>query len=77
MSRESKNFSKRMGDLSSALKRVGEQAGMERGKFIQLVDQVAREKQIRRWCDTQSPLDYILLIEAVKEAVMARGGPTT
>jgi hypothetical protein len=67
VSREySKKFLKRMGDLSAALKRLGEEAGMKRGKFIALVDRVAREKKLKRWCDTESPLDYILLFEAVQ-----------
>jgi hypothetical protein len=67
VSRESKKFLKQMGELSAGLQRIGERAGVERGEFIKLVDRVADKRKLRRWCDTQSPVDYLMLADAVKE----------
>lgn len=55
--------------LTVKLKKVCADAGLDRAETIRFVNQVARERGLRRWCDTSTVAEYRQLIAAVREAL--------
>lgn len=62
-------FLRAMSAKSAELQAVGDAAGLPRGKFIALVERLAKAQGLRAWCDTQTVADYDALIAAARAEV--------